>query len=487
MSYVLKHEQFAHLRENISNNYQICTSKEESWRLLFDMFDEVLEATAGGRFFHVGTDESWFYGTGVDCPCKEKVKEIGRSGMFVEFVLTASKYLEERGREFRFWGESPLEIEDIPKLPSTVIDAVAGYESLDRKGELRTEKEHGIRVMIYDSAHGEEAFFPNYPQSLKHIYQTMSLSDARKIDVLGTLVAAWDDLSDLHNELFWAGWVVGSSCGWHGGTPSVDEMISRFMTLFYGPQVSNMEKVYELMHEGSEFWTKSWDKVPSLHRIHDEDFFVADFGSTPLTIKYRHIELPNLPEQDTLFNHPYWARHYQNILEDIAEEKEAHSRLLIELLNDNLSRVSRNKYNLEVMLSTAEYMHHNLNLFKTLAGVEETLSAASEKREYHHFDEAISHIRAAEKLVEGICREREDTFNELVKVWEISRYPKGRSVGDKRYVHVIDTWGGWGNRTPDLSFFVIGERKLNLEKWIYHLKAIRQGFALEHQFEITYE
>jgi len=501
MSYVLKHPQFAHLREDINNNFQICTSKEESWKLIFDMFDEILEATAGCRFFHVGTDESWFYGTGKDCACAEKVKKIGKSGMFVEFMLRASEYLQQRGREVRFWGEFPLEIHDLKKLPNTLIDAVAG----GNPEEIAIEKEMGMRIMIYTSV-GSRMFFPRYFRegrgpgeqnsgNLEKVLKETASGPGRKGLVLGTFSAAWDE-SDPHNEVFWLTWVATSSYGWHAGTPALDDLLQKFMVLFYGPESRNMLEAYHLMNDCCTFWTSSWEKVPSLRGLN----YGGSYGPRPSPLYESAIELPNLPDPETLYNHPFWKDRYRrmpyfrnrypnepdslDIYHFLSKERASIERL-IDILEDNYHRASRNRYNIEVMLSIANYWRHNINLFQTLAQIEDTLSAASRARSYHRYQEAISHLESAERLAEGICGEREELYRELVRVWEKSRYPKGMSVGGKKYVHIeSNTWSGRANRTPDLSFIVKRERDLNLEKWLYDLKGIRHTFALKHQFEI---
>jgi hypothetical protein len=161
---------------------------------------------------------------------------------------------------------------------------------------------------------------------------------------------------------------------------------------------------------------------------------------------------------------------------------------LLGILEENLKTAERNRYNLEVLQANAGFLNHNLNLFSTLASIEDTLSEASKMREEHRYADAIRKLRAAEKQAEGICRERELLYAALKNVWEKSQYPKGRSVGGKEFVHIeSNTWSGSGNRTPDLSFLVRRERRLSLEKWMYDLKSIRQTFALQHQFEIPLE
>jgi|GEM_PF-2882386 len=462
MSFLLKHPEFAHLRENPHSPYSICPSKEESWELLFDMLDELLEAFHG-RYFHFSTDELFNLGDSEECGCAEKVKQIGKSGMFVEIVMRASKYLEGHGKQVMFWGERPLKPEDIPKLPNTLIDAAAGAPTLDRPDELKIEREHGMRVLIYFSTKGgEKRIFPDYfpyryhqvysRDHLKTMYQRISFGEIRENDVLGTFIAAWDDHGHNH-EVIWLGLIAGSAYGWNAGTPEPDEIMPRFARLFYGPEALQMEEIYRLMNECALFWTFSWEKR-------------------------RFLDLPPLPDPNTLAapgSTPYQKGRYSDIsyvkdshltgteghgfFDSLVKEKQLNQRLLA-LLNENLNRVSRNKYNLEVMRSMATCWLHNTNLLQTLEQIEDNLSTAGDMQKNHRYAEAISSLLRAEKLAEDICKERERVYQQYVKVWEVNRFPEGEWIIIQR------------------------ERNLNLEKWLYDLKGIRHTFALKHRFDI---
>ena len=317
---------------------------------------------------------------------------------------------------------------------------------------------------------------------MKEACKTISFDQARKNDLLGTFVAAWDE-SGPHNEIFWLGWVAGTSYGWKTGAPDPETLIPEFMTLFYGAQSEDMPEVYELLSRASKFWSSSWDRVPSLRELN----YGGSYGPRKSALKNASIDLPRLPDPETLYNHPYWKRHYQKTLAELESEKTASDRLL-RLLEGNLKKCERNQYNLEVLQANAIYLRHNLDLFETLAQIEDMLSESSKMREEHRYADALKQLVAVEDTAERICRERERSYAALKRVWERSQYPKGRSTDMKRYVHIeSDTWSGGGNRTPDLSYLVRRERLLNLERWTLDLKGIRQSFALQHQFEVPVE
>jgi hypothetical protein len=469
MSYVLRHPEFAHLREVPKSSYMMCPTRQESWDLLFDMFDEVLDAF-DGKYFHLSTDELFFdrY-LATECGCAEKVKKFGRSGLFVELTQRAAKHLMDRGKEVMFWGERPLETKDIPKLPNTMIDAVEGWYSLERPGELEIERKHGIRALIYFSTKGgEKRLFPDYLPYRHHdifsrnhlwtMYEIMCLAETRKSDnVMGTFMAAWDDRGS-NLEIIWAGLIAGSSYGWNGANPKPGEMLPQFIKLFYGPGVDNMVQIYELMNDCALFWTYSWPRRESL-------------------------SIPNLPDPTTLNNKPYWKDRYskisfvkdrnqarqavekqshvpnarsEGVFDDLNKEKQL-TRRLIGLLEQSLGKVSRNEYNVEVMLAMAKVMDHNANLFLALGEIEEALAAAHRAQVSGQHAKAVSLLKSAEKIIEGVGNERERVYKDFVTTWEKSRFPSRQMDVFRR------------------------ERNLNLEKWMRDLKEIRQAFAERHQ------
>ncbi len=481
MAYVLKHPEFAPLREDVNNNYMICPSREASWKLIFDMYDEILAATPGAKYFHVATDEAYFAGQGKECGCAEKARNGGPSRIFVEFMQRAGRYLEERGRQVMFWGEDPLATSDIPKLPPTLIDAVAG----DDEQEIAAERAHGMRLMIYTSSQGVRPLFPeyfpqNYPEApakgrLASLYREIAFSPARQADLLGTFTAAWDD-SGLHNEVFWLGWVAGSSWGWHRETPEPEEFTAQFMKLFYGPEASGMTEVYRLTDAATQFWAASWDRVP------------AERG--PSYKKYMNwdetLALPALPSAVNLSNQPFWRDRYQKLLARTDLQVEATERL-IALLHDNLGRVRRNRYNLEVLLAQAKFTRHNLSLLRTLAQVEDVLTEARTEHSRLQYANAAERLEGAHQLVSAIVRQREAAYQELVATWEKSRYPKGQPAGGRQFVHVMDdTKDHWADRTPDLSYLVMRERKLGLEGWLDQLKKVRDEYMRVHKANLAY-
>ena len=169
IAFILKHPEYAKLRAFPDSNYELCTTNPESYKLLFGMYDDLLAANKGVKYFVLSTDEPYYVGLADNAQCNEakRTRELGSVGkVLAEFVTKAAGYLHDHGRTVSFWGEYPLKPSDISSLPSHIVNGETYGHDYDP-----LYKAHGIRQMIYTSTQGEEHLFPNYfslPNSRRH-------------------------------------------------------------------------------------------------------------------------------------------------------------------------------------------------------------------------------------------------------------------------------------------------------------------------------
>ncbi|XP_040293439.1 hexosaminidase D [Bufo bufo] len=79
LEFVLKHREFAHLREVSTYPNSLNTHKEESHQLLQAMIRQVMELHPGVRWLHIGSDEVYYLGEG-----EESKKYLSENGLAVE-------------------------------------------------------------------------------------------------------------------------------------------------------------------------------------------------------------------------------------------------------------------------------------------------------------------------------------------------------------------------------------------------------------------
>ncbi len=141
-----------------------CPSNEESYKLLFDVLDEVIEVTKPKRYVHMGHDE--VYQIGVCKVCREK----DPAQLFADDVTRIHDYLAGKGLKMMIWCDmlqkassykTPPAIDRIPK-DIVMLDFI-WYFHLDQDIETNI-LEHG-----FDTAVGNlySSHFPRYEKRIR--------------------------------------------------------------------------------------------------------------------------------------------------------------------------------------------------------------------------------------------------------------------------------------------------------------------------------
>jgi hexosaminidase len=477
LAYVLKHKEFEHLKAD-GSNYQICMCDEEAMQLIQDMYQDMIDATPGVDYFLVSTDEVYF--AGICNKCKNEYNEKNRSQAWVDYVVRMNKWMKERGRRIISWIEYPLLPEDIHKLPSDMIDGVVNVDWIDELNKA------GIEQLIYNSIQGSEYLFPNYfptkyrESEIKGNLYGVSVSGLHALNkganLLGSFTAAWDD-SGLHNELFWLGWVTGTQYAWSVGKPALEQSTADFMDAFYGYGSPDMVEVYRLLENGARFYEDLWDDVISKERAPGYgDWMGKGINTERYDQTLATLPIP-APGSDSVF-----MKKYAKKIERASAISPDNDRL-ISLLMKNLSSVSRNRYNLEVLLSIAYLEKYTINTLLNLASVEEYLVKASNSKADNA--EAMGFMVEAYNLAGDILTEGKEIETELTTTWEKSRFEKCRTVNGKEFVWVLDDLKDhWADRRMGLQYMFAPFERMEIEKWQKQLMTAMTDFSKTHNVPI---
>lgn len=499
MSYVLKHPQYAHLRAD-GNNYQIDLCNEESYKLIFRMYDDVIEATPGVSYFFVSTDEVYYAGIGPRCgrPYNEK----NRSLAWAEFAIRAQAHLAAKGRRMLAWLEYPLLDEHLELIPSSVIDGVIGESSF-----IPIENRKGMRQLAYVSLQGAEFLFPDHlpltsdladtaspgandvfeferGQSegrLHATYRQLSQGNFWKANPIGVFGAAWGD-SGLHNETFWLGWAAAARYGWHPGAPTPEQHLAEFIRVFYGTDTVNLAGAYRLMQRQARAWQRAWDRIVS--RTRGPGYGNSDGKGIGTTRYDQTLTPPALPQLPHLDIRPGFIGQYRRLLESLPARSWENDQL-IHTLQENLGHASRNHYNLEVMLGLASFTGHHWRLLAALAGAERSFERARDAMLRNNPREAMNQLVTAYNSAGEAEREGESSYRSLVAIFEKSQFPKGQTVSGREFLQVLDdVKDHWAGRTADLGYMFAPERSIGLAKWRQDLRAVIEEFGKLHQIPI---
>lgn len=466
VSYILKHPQHKSLREVPDSAWEFCPLNEGSYKLLFDLWDEAMEATPGVEFLHIGSDETYELGVGEKCGCKQKAEEIGRDGLMQIFIHKSVAHVESRGRRAMSWGGNykPGSEHQPPQRMIFVDSNDVEY--------LKASQEVGYGVFVYAPNPGIAPLFLPYLPWVQH---SMWRDDTRRIRkgsfwdtadsiatagktqaVLGSITTSWDD-SGLHNQAWMPRFICAAEYSWSCRGPDVDVWIDRYAKEYFGNESRNMREFFQLMHNGAQFYYDTFQR-----RV----WHWGDIGK---------IHVPDFPRTDLEYN-PFWRRRYAQLLHRAESERQQIHRA-IWIIDDNLSRQVKHKYDFEIFQTCAELMRHNVDLVLMLGRLEQEIGAASG---LHFSDrrESLKHLKQAEDMIQKHLADREKVFKNLVETWEQTRFVKGCSTTEKNYVFAPDRARHFANRTPDMRYLIMDEELLDLEGYLKRLTEYIENYQV---------
>lgn len=495
INFILERDEFANLREFPESAFEMCSTNPATYKLLEGMYQDLINANKGVEYFHLSTDEAWFIGKADNDQCHEagRAKELGSpSKLWVEFTKKTASYLQQQGRKVIFWGEEPMQAEDIPSLPAGLINGEI-YSSAYNKAF----REHGIQQMIYTNSQPDDPLFPAYfalspkdqlhpssksPERATEVFNEISFSSGRKeSDLVGVGVYAWGDLGP-HPETFWLGYAVGASAAWHPGSSDPHELSHSFYRLFYGQGATNMGQLYKLMSTQAQFWASSWDSKPSgeLPLI-----FGYSYGVGPFVPHIQTLPLPPVPTADYLHVDDEWQK--QNATRvGLAGNLMGENDELLNLLYSNAASVQFNRYNLEVYLSIAKLCRQNLEMLKGLEQINADLASAEAQASKLHYTEAVAALDQALDNAAKIRDERNRALNDTTTTWYKTWFPRVREANGRHAARApqpfVDTQTSEDarRRQEGLSYLIDREFLLPFGDWVNQVQDVRNRYASAH-------
>jgi hypothetical protein len=451
VSFTLKWPQFSHLREIPASNWEYCPLKEGSYELLFQLWKDAMDATPGSEYMHIGCDETYELGLGVECGCQAEMEKLGKDGLFQKFINRCSEYVIKQGRKPISWGGGYRKGSGLPQPPK-------GHVSGGRRGSDAADiQAAGYESYVYDPNPGIEHLFLPYLYSESPYYKGMCLERSRgpvaeaalsgNYDMM--INTSWDD-SGLHNQVWMMSWINSAEWSWSGGEPGLEEFIDKFFASYYGPNTSDMRELWMLLTKGSYFYMDTFER---------KVWHWGDVGKT---------HLPDLPRGDAIEYDPFWQREYAEI---VSRARSQYAKMQQAIAISRANRVQENvrhAYDLEVLETVAELIAHTAKVYIDLSDLEDAITAAHRARFVSH-EAAVAELENAQEIVKGSLDERAQVYGNLVKVWEKTRLPKGMDTPEKKFFFRQDRARHYAFRKPDMSYLICDEQDLGLEEYLEKL------------------
>jgi len=414
------------------------------------------------------------------------------SKVWAEYTKKASAYLQDRNRKVIFWGEDPLQPQDIPLLPQGLINGEVYSPNYNN-----AFKANGIPQMIYTNSQPDDPLFPAttslpardevHPHAVEdrtaQVFKEISFTSARKeAQIMGAGVYAWGDLGP-HPETFWLGYAVGASAAWHPGSPSPRELTESFYRLFYGRGATQMGRIYQLMSTQAQFFATSWDSEPSAKL---PLIFGYSYGTGPFAPQAETLPLPSVPTPGYLRLSGNWSEGNSKRV-DLAEKFLAQNDELTNLLYTNIPAVQFNHYNLQVYLSIAQLCRQNLVMLKGLDQIDHDLQMAQAEAAKLHYSAAVAALDAALDTAATLRDQRNQALQDVTSTWYQTWFPRvlqanGRHVAQEPQPFVYTATSQDARRRQEgLKYLIDREFLLPFGNWVNQVQAVRNAYATAHK------
>ena len=356
-TFILKHQQYVHLREDPEDSWVFCPLHEGTYQVLFDLYRDAIEATPSARYLHVGGDEIGAIGR---CPrCKPMAQKEGILGLNLYWLNRVCEFARQQGRTAIFWDDMPLQHagvyqtthrdnlseadvtqvwekglpvlnEMIDRFPKNCVYMRWNYSLARQAGNIRAldwYRDSGLEVMIATAAQNVSALLPTEDR-VKVIQSFIQLAAERNIG--GMLCTAWDDASP-HMETYWRGLIASGEYSWSPRGRSREEYEVAYLQRMFGPECLGATNLYAELYAAADFWWRA---------------LLEDGNRNAASLKI--IEVPDRAAPGR------WSRTHKDRLAQAEKEQQRHEKISAQLA-DLTKKARRNHYHLALLTAINDF------------------------------------------------------------------------------------------------------------------------------------
>jgi hypothetical protein len=482
-SFILKHKEYANLREIPWNTWAFCPMDEGTYQVLFDMYRDAIEATPGSKYLHIGGDEIGNIGL---CPrCKPTADKSGAMSLNFYWLKRVCEFAKENNRIPIFWDDMPLNFtglyestysNNVPSVDATKIwergilklDSLLAnfpkncvymrwnYSMARQPGNINTldyYKTRGLNAMIATATNAEGGLLFENEKEDKGLTSNgiavirSFLQLAAEKNVNGELCTAWDDNSP-HMEIFWRGFIASAEYSWNPNGRTLKEFDTAWLQREFGLSIPDYVIFNNQLNKGSILWYEAFFKHGSLFDNRLQSMVQLEHWLPPLEGQEKNkldytlklIELPNLNSPGS------WSRKYKDRLNRCLVEVNNYENLLARL-TQFYDQSKRNRYFWE--LSIALY-NLQINSPKVLLALKECDS------------EDKGQQRVGFENVRKALKEFHQVWTQVQTVYSQTRFVSNPDS----YIH--DRYFHLASQREDLSWMIQAQEMYFelIEKWL---------------------
>jgi hexosaminidase len=241
--HILKHDQYAHLRES---SELICPVMEESYELLDDLYSEVCPLLPF-PWFNVCCDETWDLGKG---PSKKLADEIGVGGVYVRHIRRVHDLLKDKyGKRMMMWGDIILKHPNrLDEIPKDTIMLTWGYGAKPSfESQIKPFAQSGYEFFVCPGINNWNRILPDFGNTTTNIHNFVR--DGLKLGALGMLNTAWEDDGEALNGYKWHGYAWGAECAWTGSATTPEDFKARIGAVLFGEKGDHFGQAIGLLSQ----------------------------------------------------------------------------------------------------------------------------------------------------------------------------------------------------------------------------------------------
>ena len=351
-SFVLKHEQYKDLRDDLESDWAFNPLDTKTYKVQYNLYEDALEALPHGKFLHIGGDE-----------VKTTGRNSGKSALELQLMWLnkVCKFAEEKGRIPIFWDDmllkqvgvyrpmfqperSKKEVDSIwnkneyklkeflPLLPKNCVYMRWNYHTPEAYGNTKAidwYRDNGLQVMGATAGQTRWVLMPQREGNLKQI-RDFAMSSI-KSGLQGLLLTLWDDDSP-HFELYKRSIIGFANDTWSGGKISITEFKEAYRQRVYSIRVAAPEFAFI---DQLETPVAEWKNI--LLKGNKRNYLMK------MENPYEEglIELPKLKNQG------YWTEKFKDRIK-LAENMILSCDSISSKIKQMQRMASRNKYSLEI-------------------------------------------------------------------------------------------------------------------------------------------
>jgi hexosaminidase len=417
-SFILKHEEYKHLRDDLKSDWAFNPLDPETYELQFDLYRDAIKATPHGKYLHIGGDE--VHTTG---------RNSGQSSLELQLIWLnkVCAFAAENNRIPIFWDDMPLKYANLDKpmfdknMSQAAVDSIwaenegtllqfldqfpknciymrwnySHAESLGNTKAMKWFTSHGLQVMGATAGQTRWALMPSEESNMHNIRAFAKSSIEQSLT--GLLLTLWDDDSP-HIETYKRGIFGFAESTWAGEQISMADFKANFRQRAFSSYLPDEKHAFiDQLEKKVRVWENTFMEKGNRRYLRTNKDAKSNF-------------IISMPENDSPGK---WTETYAKRLEEASKTMEACENIAASI-SFMKTKVERNLYTLEVYEQINELVKFTAKSLLSLKKYDGDVDKSKGEQELRKIDGEFKQLRNKLEDVYGKARILEKPKNYIL-------------------------------------------------------------------------